>query len=140
MRDVPYNIRKCNNRIATLQSLCRKRIIAKGIIKKMAIVKFRQVEERIWQRIDTIFFFRASETGKCAIPLTREDQTMQIFFHIIFYHFIISGHGKRTHKKKYLLRQNTKVKRRNKVAGPNNLNSDLLTSIDVSSDKLLNET
>lgn len=75
----------------------------------MAIVKFRQVEERIWQRIDTIFFFRASETDKCAIPLTREDQTMQIFFHIIFHHFIISGHGKRTHKKKYLLRQNTKV-------------------------------
>lgn len=140
MRDVPYNIRRCNNRIATLQSLCRKRIIAKEIIKKMAIVKFRQVEERIWQRIDTIFFFRASETDKCAIPLTREDQTMQIFFHIIFHHFIISGHGKRTHKKKYQLRQNTKVKRRNKVAGPNNLNSDLLTSIDVSSDKLLNET
>ena len=55
----------------------------------MAIVKFRQVEERIWQRIDTIFFFRASETDKCAIPLTREDQTMQIFFHIIFHHFNI---------------------------------------------------
>lgn len=50
----------------------------------MAIVKFRQVEERIWQRIDTIFFFSSERDRQVCYTI---DTRRSNYANIFSYHF-----------------------------------------------------